>query len=117
MWFLRLPQPPEDYKPLGFLVTTDKPGLALYSKLELLYLWNSDGEGVEAYDLEYIAGNRATVYSSKSGHASFPHPGCYIQGSPKLRRGIRNDAASSSLYVDSSIHYKNIAAEYLQELS
>ncbi|KAL3604600.1 hypothetical protein D5086_005459 [Populus alba] len=93
MWFLRLPQPPEDYKPLGFLVTTDKPGLALYSKLELLYLWNSDGEGVEAYDLEYIAGNRATVYSSKSGHASFPHPGCYIQGSPKLRRGIRNDAA------------------------
>ncbi|KAJ6941556.1 hypothetical protein NC651_007355 [Populus alba x Populus x berolinensis] len=79
MWFLRLPLPPEDYKPLGFLVTTDKPGLALYSKLELLYLWNSDGEGVEAYDLEYIAGNRATVY---------------IQGSPKLRRGIRNDAAS-----------------------
>jgi hypothetical protein len=34
--------------------------------------------------LECIAGNRATVYSSKSGHASFPHPGCYIQGSPVL---------------------------------
>jgi hypothetical protein len=80
-------------------------------------LWNSGGESVEAYDLEYIAGNRATVYSSKSGHASFPHSGCYIQGSPKLRTGIRNDAARSSLYVDSSIHYENIAAEYLQELS
>ncbi|KAL9360940.1 hypothetical protein Peur_049063 [Populus x canadensis] len=80
-------------------------------------LWNSGGEGVEAYDLEYIAGNRATVYSSKSGHASFPHPGCYIQVSPNLRTGIRNDAARSSLYVDSSIHYENIAAEYLQELS
>jgi hypothetical protein len=25
--FFRLPQLPEDYKPLGFLVTTDKPGL------------------------------------------------------------------------------------------
>jgi hypothetical protein len=34
--------------------------------------------------LECIAGNRATVYSSKSGHASFPHPGCDIQGSPVL---------------------------------
>lgn len=74
---------------------------------------HSGGEWVDAYDLEYIEGNKAIVYSSKNGHASFPHPGIYLQGSTKLGIGIRNDAARSSLYVDSSIHYEVIAAEYL----
>ncbi|KAG6785457.1 hypothetical protein POTOM_011188 [Populus tomentosa] len=185
MWFLRLPQPPEDYKPLGFLVTTDKPGLdefefgvqgpaneecegkvfqeehfsvffhpedvylpssvsRIFKNGALLYragdlsgepidaggnsggtvvffhsrvcsftgqLWNSGGDGVEAYDLEYIAGNRATVYSSKNGHASFPHPGCYIQGSPKLRRGIRNDAARAAALP----HASALGGKYLDE--
>lgn len=75
---------------------------------------HSGGEWVDAYDLEYIEGNKAIVYSSKNGHASFPHPGCYIQGSTKLGIGIRNDAARSNLYVDSSTRYEIIAAEYLE---
>ncbi|CAK7349510.1 unnamed protein product [Dovyalis caffra] len=75
---------------------------------------HSGGEWVDAYDLEYIEGNKAIVYSSKGGHASFPHPGCYLQGSTKLGIGIRNDAARSNLYVDSSTHYEIIAAEYLE---
>lgn len=74
---------------------------------------HSGGEWVDAYDLEYIDGNKAVVYSSKSGHASFSRPGTYIQGSSKLGIGIRNDAARSNLFVDSSIHYELIAAEYL----
>lgn len=74
---------------------------------------HSGGEWVDAYDLEYIEGNKAIVYSSKSGHASFPHPGTYIQGSEKLGIGVRNDAARSNLSVDSSIHYELVAAEYL----
>ncbi|XWS47039.1 hypothetical protein CRYUN_Cryun14cG0119100 [Craigia yunnanensis] len=74
---------------------------------------HSGGVWVNAYDLEYIQGNKAIVYSSKSGHASFPHPGTYIQGSAKLGIGIRNDAASSNFYVDSSTHYAVVAAEYL----
>ncbi|GKU86200.1 hypothetical protein SLEP1_g754 [Rubroshorea leprosula] len=76
---------------------------------------HSGGEWVEAYDLEYIEGNKAIVYSSKSGHASYPHPGTYIQGSEKLGIGIRNDCARSNLYVDSSKHYELVAAEYLGE--
>ncbi|XVF81065.1 hypothetical protein PTKIN_Ptkin15bG0126400 [Pterospermum kingtungense] len=74
---------------------------------------HSVGVWVNAYDLEYIQGNKAIVYSSKSGHASFPHPGIYLQGSAKLGIGIRNDAAGSNLYVDSSTHYELVAGEYL----
>ncbi|KAK8588404.1 hypothetical protein V6N13_087331 [Hibiscus sabdariffa] len=74
---------------------------------------HSGGVWVNAYDLEYIQGNKAIVYLSKSGHASFPHPGTYIQGSAKLGIGIRNDAARSNFYVDSSTQYELVAAEYL----
>ncbi|XP_044492274.1 uncharacterized protein LOC123216003 [Mangifera indica] len=74
---------------------------------------HSGGEWVNAYDLEYIEGNKAIVYSTKNGHASFPHPGTYIQGSAKLGIGVRNDAARSNLFVDSSTHYELVAAEYL----
>ncbi|KAA8550702.1 hypothetical protein F0562_002386 [Nyssa sinensis] len=76
---------------------------------------HSGGEWVDAFDLEFIGGNKSIVYSSKSGHASFPHPGSYIQGSAKLGVGVRNDAARSNYYVDSSIQYEIIAAEYLGE--
>ncbi|GAA0157630.1 hypothetical protein LIER_38489 [Lithospermum erythrorhizon] len=74
---------------------------------------HSGGEWVDIYDLEFIEGNKAVIYASKSGHASFPHAGTYIQGSSKLGIGIRNDAARSKHFVDSSINYEIIAAEYL----
>ncbi|KAG8641841.1 uncharacterized protein LOC110627328 isoform X1 [Manihot esculenta] len=80
----------------------------------LYFSQHSGGEWVEAYDLEYIEENKPIVYSSKSGHASYPHPGTYIQGSAKLGIGIRNDAARSNLYVDSSTNYEIVAAEYIQ---
>ncbi|KAG4988153.1 hypothetical protein JHK82_030499 [Glycine max] len=84
----------------------------LYS---IYFSQHSGGEWVDAYDLDYIKGyNKATVYSSKCGHASYPHPGTYMQGSSKLGIGIRNDAARSNLYVDSSVHYELVAAEYLE---
>ncbi|PON44374.1 Vacuolar protein sorting-associated protein [Parasponia andersonii] len=74
---------------------------------------HSGGQWVDAYNLEYIEGNKAIVYASKSGHASYPHPGTYIQGSSKLGIGIRNDAARSNFFVDSSSQYELVAAEYL----
>ncbi|XP_014521588.1 uncharacterized protein LOC106778171 isoform X1 [Vigna radiata var. radiata] len=83
----------------------------LYS---IYFSQHSGGEWVDACDLEYIEGNKAIVYSSKSGHASYPHAGTCIQGSSKLGIGIRNDAARSNLYVDSSIQYELVAAEYLE---
>lgn len=76
---------------------------------------HSGGKWVNVSDLEFIEGNKAIVYSSKNGHASFPHPGSYIQGSSKLGIGVRNDAARSDHYIDSSSHYEIIAAEYLGE--
>lgn len=74
---------------------------------------HSGGEWVEATDLEFIEGNKAVIYSAKGGHASFPHRGLYLQGSSKIGIGIRNDADRSRYYVDSSIQYEIVAAEYL----
>ncbi|WCJ38219.1 hypothetical protein M5689_019292 [Euphorbia peplus] len=74
---------------------------------------HSGGKWVEAYDLEYIEGNKPIVYSSKSGHASYPRAGTYMQGSGKVGIGIRNDACRSKLLVDSSRNYEIVAAEYL----
>ena len=75
---------------------------------------HSGGEWVDAFNLEFIEGNKPIVYSSKHGHASFPHPGTYLQGPSKFI-GPRNDAARSELIVDSSIKYEIVAAEYLGE--
>ncbi|KAL6214477.1 hypothetical protein ACLB2K_013911 [Fragaria x ananassa] len=74
---------------------------------------HSGGQWVDAYALEYIRGNKAIIYSTKNGHASFPHAGTYLQGSSKLGIGIRNDADRSEFSVDSSIQYEVVAAEYL----
>lgn len=74
---------------------------------------HSGGKWVDASELEFIEGNKAIIYSSQSGHASFPHPGVYIQGSSGLGIGVRNDAARSDYYVDSSKQYEIVAAEYL----
>ncbi|KAL9239068.1 hypothetical protein vseg_013422 [Gypsophila vaccaria] len=83
-------------------------------KLHNIYFsQHSGGVWVDASDLEFIEGNRPIVYSSKNGHASYPHPGTYLQGSSKLGVGIRNDCARSNLFVDSSTRYQIIAAEYL----
>ncbi|KAL9228259.1 hypothetical protein vseg_003860 [Gypsophila vaccaria] len=80
----------------------------------LYFSQHSGGVWVDAHDLEYIEANKAIVYSSKNGHASYPHPGTYLQGSSKVGVGIRNDCARSNLFVDSSTRYQVIAAEYLE---
>lgn len=85
---------------------------------ELWYVYfseHSGGEWVDASSLEFIEGNRAVIYSAKSGHASFPHAGTYIQGSTKLNIGLRNDTARSNYFIDSCTNYEIIAAEYLGE--
>lgn len=74
---------------------------------------HSGGKWIDAFDLEFIKGNKPIVYSSKHGHASYPHPGTYIQGSSKFGVGVRNDAARSKFTVDSSVKYRIVAAEYL----
>ncbi|KAJ4888769.1 hypothetical protein Rs2_28517 [Raphanus sativus] len=86
-------------------------------ELHAVYLsQHSGGEWVEAQDLEFVEGsNRAVVYSSKHGHASFARSGMYLQGSDLLGIGIRNDTARSDLFVDSCSRYEVVAAEYLGE--
>lgn len=45
---------------------------------------HSGGQWLESFELEFVDGNKAAVYSSKYGHASFPHPGTYIQVSRSI---------------------------------
>ncbi|XP_047334308.1 uncharacterized protein LOC124938000 [Impatiens glandulifera] len=81
-----------------------------------MYVSQHRGGGwLDASELEFIhgEGNRPVVYLSKSGHACFPHAGCYIQGTTKLGIGVRNVVARSKFYIDSNARYKIIAAEYL----
>lgn len=82
----------------------------------LYFSEHSGGGWRDASEIEFMEGtNKAVVYSSKHGHACFPHPGCYIQGSSVLGLGIRNDCEQSKHWIDSSIRYQIVAAEYLGE--
>ncbi|KAK1644483.1 hypothetical protein QYE76_062288 [Lolium multiflorum] len=81
--------------------------------MAVYYSQHSGGRWVDASALEYAAGNRPAVYSSRNGHASYPYAGVYLQGSAALGVGILNDAARSKLYVDSSVKYRIVSAEYL----
>ncbi|CAH9054933.1 unnamed protein product [Cuscuta epithymum] len=81
----------------------------------LYFSEHSGGEWVPAGELEFINGNKPIVYSSRNGHASFPHAGSYIQGSSVLGIGAKNDCDRSKHSVDSSSRYQIIAAEYLGE--
>ncbi|CAN6322797.1 unnamed protein product [Urochloa humidicola] len=83
--------------------------------MAVYYSQHSGGHWVDASALEYTQGNRPVVYSSRNGHASYAYPGVYLQGSAALGIGIRNDAARSRLFVDSSAKYRIVAAEYLGE--
>ncbi|KAK4751692.1 hypothetical protein SAY87_020490 [Trapa incisa] len=56
-------------------------------------------------------GNKAVVYASLHGHASYPKPGLVLQGSKGI--GIRNDTAKSQFVMDTAEKYCIIAADYL----
>ncbi|KAL1552092.1 hypothetical protein AAHA92_12935 [Salvia divinorum] len=80
------------------------------------YSEHSGGRWVDASELEFVDGNKAAVYASRNGHASFPHEGCYIQGSSTLGIGATNECAKSDYAVDSSSRYRVVAAEYLGDV-
>ncbi|KAJ3693132.1 hypothetical protein LUZ60_012227 [Juncus effusus] len=77
------------------------------------YSQHSGGIWVDTSELEFYSGNKAAVYSSKNGHASFPYSGLYLQGNKGIGVGIRNDSARSDFKLDSSKNYQIVAVEYL----
>ncbi|CAN0892727.1 Hypothetical protein At1g04090 [Linum grandiflorum] len=80
---------------------------------QVFFSEHSGGRWVDAWEVEFIEGNKPIVYSSKHGHASFPHEGMFLQGATKLGIGVRNDTARSDYFIDSSVRYRLVAAEYL----
>lgn len=84
----------------------------LSGKLDKVFFsQHSGGVWLDPASLEYAEGSRFVVYSSKSGHASYPHPGLVLQGDHGV--GIRNDMAKSNFFLDSSQNYQIISADYL----
>ncbi|MCO5584853.1 hypothetical protein L7F22_038785 [Adiantum nelumboides] len=78
---------------------------------KVFFSQHSGGMWLDRNDLESIDGSRFVVYSSKSGHASYPHPGLVLQGNGGV--GLRNDAQKSQYFVDASQNYEIISADYL----
>ncbi|KAH7430566.1 hypothetical protein KP509_08G004200 [Ceratopteris richardii] len=78
---------------------------------KVFFSQHSGGVWVNPADLEYAEGSRFVVYSSKSGHASYPKPGLVLQGDHGI--GIRNDTAKSQYVLDSSQKFEFISADYL----
>eukprot|EP00250_Pteridium_aquilinum_P015450 c22584_g1_i1 orf=134-1768(-) len=78
---------------------------------KVFFSQHSGGIWLDAANLEYVAGTKFSVYSSKAGHASYPHPGLVLQGDHGV--GIRNDTAKSKYLLDSSQDYQIVSADYL----
>ncbi|MCO5571979.1 hypothetical protein L7F22_025730 [Adiantum nelumboides] len=71
---------------------------------------------VNASEVEYAHGNNVAVYSAKSGHASYPHPGLILQGDKRIGVGIRNDTARSAYVLETAKNYEIVSAKYLHLL-
>ncbi|ERN20448.1 hypothetical protein AMTR_s00068p00125530 [Amborella trichopoda] len=81
------------------------------------YAEHSGGQWMNASELEFQQGNKATVYSSLHGHASYSKAGLVLQGNTKLDIGIRNDSAKSKFVMDTGAKFTIIAAEYLDSIA
>ncbi|GLJ49613.1 hypothetical protein SUGI_1052540 [Cryptomeria japonica] len=89
----------------------------LTGKLWRVYLsQHSSGQWLDTSELEYSEGSsdRAVIYSSKDGHASYPEEGDFLQGNTKLQIGLRNDTKRSKYVLDTSMQFQIISADYMQ---
>ncbi|KAK6164414.1 hypothetical protein DH2020_001278 [Rehmannia glutinosa] len=74
---------------------------------------HSGGEWVEVYDLEFIEGNKAAVYSSpRNGHASFPHPEITFR---VLELGIEQYEIIAAEYLGDGVVIEPCWLQYMRE--
>lgn len=83
---------------------------------KVYFAQHSGGMWVNASELEYVHGNNVAVYSSRNGHASYPHPGLVLQGDKRVGVGIRNDTAQSDNFLETANNYEIVSAKYLHAL-
>ncbi|KAK7243747.1 hypothetical protein RIF29_38558 [Crotalaria pallida] len=72
---------------------------------------HSNGQWVDASNLEFQSGNKPVAYSSLSGHAFYPKAGLVLQGTSEI--GIRNDAAKSNMVIDCGVGFEIVSGDYL----
>ncbi|TKY49451.1 Vacuolar protein sorting-associated protein 62 [Spatholobus suberectus] len=81
-------------------------------ELRKVYLsQHSNGQWVEASQLEFQSGNKSVVYSSLNGHAIYPKAGVVMQGLDEV--GIKNETAKSDMVVDMGVGFEIVSGEYL----
>ncbi|KAL2330992.1 hypothetical protein Fmac_018573 [Flemingia macrophylla] len=81
-------------------------------ELKKVYLsQHSNGEWVEAPQLEFQSGNKAVTYSSFNGHAIYPKAGLVMQGLDQI--GIKNETSKSNMEIDMGVGFEIVAGDYL----
>lgn len=83
---------------------------------KVYFAQHSGGRWMNASEVEYACDNNVAVYSARSGHASYPHPGLVLQGNKRIAVGIRNDTAPSDYILETAKNYEIISAAYLRSL-
>ncbi|CAL0335133.1 unnamed protein product [Lupinus luteus] len=72
---------------------------------------HSNGQWVDASQLEFQSGNKPIAYSSLNGHALYSKVGLVLQGGCEI--GIRNDASKSNMVVDLGKGFEIVSCDYL----
>ena len=81
-------------------------------ELKKVYLsQHSNGQWVEASQLEFQSGNKSVCYSSLNGHAIYPKAGLVMQGLDGI--GIKNETKKSEKVIDMGVGFEVVSGEYL----
>lgn len=74
---------------------------------------HSNGQWVDATEVEFQNGNKPVVYSSLNGHALYPKAGLVLQGVSEIEIGIKNETKKSDMVMDMGVGFEIVSGEYL----
>ncbi|XP_004488551.1 hypothetical protein At1g04090-like [Cicer arietinum] len=72
---------------------------------------HSNGQWVDASQVEFQNGNKSIAYSSLNGHAIYPKAGLVLQGVGEI--GIKNETKKSDMVIDFGVNFEIVSGEYL----
>ncbi|CAK8534658.1 unnamed protein product [Lathyrus sativus] len=72
---------------------------------------HSNGQWVDASEVEFQSGNKSVAYSSLNGHAIYSKAGLVLQGVSEI--GIKNETKKSDMVVDFGDGFEIVSGEYL----
>ncbi|KAI5440825.1 hypothetical protein KIW84_010332 [Lathyrus oleraceus] len=72
---------------------------------------HSNGQWVDASEVEFQSGNKSVAYSSLNGHAIYSKAGLVLQGVSEI--GIKNETKKSEMVVDFGDGFEIVSGDYL----